>query len=52
MQRMALFAILLSVVIPASGQNDASQYELVILNGRVMDPESGLDAGRHPPLAI
>ena len=47
MQRMALFAILLSVVIPASGQNDASQYELVILNGRVMDPESSLDAVRH-----
>ena len=47
MQRMTLVAILLSLVIPASGQNDASQYELVILNGRVMDPESGLDAGRH-----
>jgi dihydroorotase len=28
-------------------QRPASQYDLVILNGRVMDPESGLDAVRH-----
>jgi N-acyl-D-aspartate/D-glutamate deacylase len=47
MQRMTLVTTLLSLVIPALGQNDASQYELVILDGRVMDPESGLDAVRH-----
>jgi dihydroorotase len=47
LQHLTLVAILWSLVIPASGQNDASQYELVILDGRVMDPESGLDAVRH-----
>ena len=32
--------------IPAAAKN----YDLVILNGRVMDPESGLDAVRSPGL--
>lgn len=31
----------------ASLQSGAAAYDLVILNGRVMDPESGLDAVRH-----
>ena len=39
------FLIVCSVVaaIPAQAQD----YDLVILNGRVMDPESGLDAVRN-----
>jgi hypothetical protein len=28
-------------------QGQVSQYDLVIVGGRVMDPESGLDAVRH-----
>ena len=47
MQRMILFAILLSVVIAALAQTRVSQDQVVILDGRVMDPESGLDAVRH-----
>lgn len=48
MQRMAFVAILSCLVTPVLGlQNRASQYDVVILNGRVMDPESGLDAVRH-----
>jgi N-acyl-D-aspartate/D-glutamate deacylase len=31
----------------ACGSQPAAQYDLVIANGRVMDPESGLDAVRH-----
>jgi N-acyl-D-aspartate/D-glutamate deacylase len=30
-----------------AASNDISRYDVVILNGRVMDPESGLDAVRH-----
>ena len=30
-----------------AGQPPASTYDLVIANGRVIDPESGLDATRH-----
>src|SRR4029453_12063335 len=40
-------AAILSLVTPALGQDRASSYDLVILNGRVMDPESGIDALRH-----
>ena len=31
----------------ACAQQPAPGYDLVIANGRVMDPESGLDAVRH-----
>lgn len=46
MQRMK-WAILLLLVTPSFLQDQASQYDFVILNGRVVDPESGLDAVRH-----
>jgi N-acyl-D-aspartate/D-glutamate deacylase len=39
---MRIFVVILWTAL-ASGQ----QYDLVIANGRVMDPESGLDAVRH-----
>lgn len=35
------------VVVAASAQQPATGYDLVMANGRVMDPESGLDAVRH-----
>jgi N-acyl-D-aspartate/D-glutamate deacylase len=35
------------VVAAASAEQPAQSYDLVIANGRVMDPESGLDAVRH-----
>jgi len=38
---MAIFGVF--AVVPAQAQD----YDLVILNGRVMDPESGLDAVRN-----
>lgn len=38
--------VLLALVFPAAVA-DAQTYDLVIANGRVMDPESGLDAIRH-----
>ena len=50
MQRMMWVTTVWLLVAGASGafgQNRASQYDLVILHGRVMDPESGLDAVRH-----
>ena len=34
-------------IISIALQVSAQQYDLVIANGRVMDPESGLDAVRH-----
>jgi urease alpha subunit len=41
-----LVATLLAVI-PSSQVGTAETYDLVILNGRVMDPESGLDAIRN-----
>ena len=38
---LCLFAI------PAFGQSPGQTFDLVILHGRVMDPESGLDAARN-----
>jgi N-acyl-D-aspartate/D-glutamate deacylase len=35
------------VVAAASAEQPAQSYDLVIANGRVIDPESGLDAVRH-----
>lgn len=40
-------AIAAVVVGAASAEQPAPRYDLVIANGRVMDPESGLDAVRH-----
>ena len=40
-------AIAALVVAAASAEQPAPGYDLVIANGRVMDPESGLDAVRH-----
>jgi dihydroorotase len=35
------------VTFAACGDEQAAPYDLVVANGRVMDPESGLDAVRH-----
>ncbi len=40
-------AIAALVVAAVSAEQPAAGYDLVIANGRVMDPESGLDAVRH-----
>ena len=40
-------AVAALVVAAASAEQPAAGYDLVIANGRVMDPESGLDAVRH-----
>jgi N-acyl-D-aspartate/D-glutamate deacylase len=42
---MKILAFLL--LLPSLGAQSASQYDVVIAGGRVMDPESGLDAVRH-----
>ena len=48
-RRFGLFgaAIAALVVAAASAEQPAAGYDLVIANGRVMDPETGLDAVRH-----
>ena len=40
-------AIAALAVAAASAEQPAAGYDMVIANGRVMDPESGLDAVRH-----
>jgi dihydroorotase len=45
-RRLFLLLALLTLPSPTSAQSP-STYDLVILNGRVMDPESGLDAVRN-----
>lgn len=40
-------ALLLAAVLAACGGEATPPYDLVLANGRVMDPESGLDAVRH-----
>jgi len=42
-----LAAVLLSVACAGCAPSQPASYDLVIANGRVMDPESGLDAVRH-----
>jgi cytosine/adenosine deaminase-related metal-dependent hydrolase len=42
---MKILAFLL--LLPSLGAQSANQYDVVIAGGRVMDPESGLDAVRH-----
>jgi N-acyl-D-aspartate/D-glutamate deacylase len=39
--------LLLLMVLPALAAQSATPYDVVIASGRVMDPESGLDAVRH-----
>ena len=43
--KLCLAAVLMSVVMPERSQ--ASAFDLVIAGGRVMDPETELDANRH-----
>jgi hypothetical protein len=43
--RLAL--VLALAMLAACAAQDPTRYDLVIANGRVMDPESGLDASRH-----
>src|SRR5437868_9718363 len=43
---LSLFAVVLAVGAHAALAADDT-YDIAILNGRVMDPESGLDAVRH-----
>ena len=43
--KLSLFVVAASLLIP--GVISAEEYDLVILNGRVMDPESQLDAVRN-----
>src|SRR6202041_2264528 len=42
-----LLGITLNYVVRAGRAADDERYDLVIANGRVMDPESGLDAVRN-----
>ena len=44
--RVLVCILLLSLTLPASAVAQ-EQYGVVVLGGRVMDPESGLDAVRH-----
>jgi N-acyl-D-aspartate/D-glutamate deacylase len=46
MRRLILFCLLGSTTLPAA-QQPAQQYDLVLEGGRVMDPETGLDAVRN-----
>ena len=43
----ALFVTAMCLTFAACAREQAPSYDLVIANGRVMDPESGLDAVRH-----
>ena len=45
--RFAGLVATILAIIPSSQVGTAETYDLVILNGRVMDPESGLDAIRN-----
>jgi len=43
----ALAIVTVGATLAACAREPASPYDLVVANGRVMDPESGLDAVRH-----
>jgi len=45
--RVTLFGMRTLGIVLLALQLSAQQYDIVIANGRVMDPESGLDAVRH-----
>ena len=40
-------SLILSVTVAAAAGGQAASYDLVVANGRVIDPASGLDAIRH-----
>ena len=44
---VALLAATVALTLGSGSGNEAETYEVVIVNGRVMDPESGLDAIRN-----
>ena len=44
---LTFVVLLLAVALAACSSQPSPSYDLVIANGRVMDPESGLDAVRH-----
>ena len=44
---IALLGIFLTVSLPGAGFGQSQSFDVVINNGRVMDPEFGLDAVRH-----
>src|SRR5215475_2433437 len=46
MPLLLAFLLLLAFVAPAPAQNPPA-FDLVVAGGRVVDPESGLDAVRH-----
>ena len=43
----ALAIVTIGITLAACAREQAPPYDLVVANGRVMDPESGLDAVRH-----
>ena len=43
----AIVALVISWLAPLGGQTGTGPFDLVIAGGRVIDPESGLDATRH-----
>ena len=43
----ALFVTAMCLTFAACAREQAPSYDLVLANGRVVDPESGLDAVRH-----
>jgi N-acyl-D-aspartate/D-glutamate deacylase len=45
--RTALLLSLVALLQPACAGPPVTRYDLVVANGRVIDPESGLDATRH-----
>jgi N-acyl-D-aspartate/D-glutamate deacylase len=47
MIRLTVFIGVFALAIAGCAREQAAPYDLVIANGRVMDPESGLDAVRH-----
>ena len=47
MSRSAVVIATICVTLAACAREQAPPYDLVVANGRVMDPESGLDAVRH-----
>ena len=47
MSRSAVAIAAICVSLAACTREQAPSYDLVVANGRVMDPESGLDAVRH-----
>ncbi len=47
MTRLHILSAVVCVAVAACGRDQAPPFDLVVANGRVIDPESGLDAVRH-----